>query len=574
MGKKLMPCNLTPEEQQAAWEEFDEILTPEEEKQVIESMDHYLFYYAENRGKTRECMCTHSACGRFVINRSDNPGFWMLKHGRKGRCPICGQQVKLQALGKIRNFRNLNDSKWTRITVCRTGKDGALLMMSAYVNRFYSHHDLRPIPEISWKAKTYLKPGKRMQWFRVPDWGCGSCWGYQWIENEAVNEPFRPSFYGEGGDSFFIGEAEIDRCSLKYCQLEEWLMYSGESYYAGELLRNVTKYLSAYTRYPTMEMAMKLGLRKAVTDLVVDGKKNHAAINWDGRTMQDFLRLNKQDAKIFFHKGGNLDILAAYHIARKADITRNMLDFWAFLEAADALKYARELTSCARKAGCTLKQASVYIVKQAGNVQRTMITWDDYLNMAKQLHFDMTRLDVTMPKDLQDRHDAASETLTYHRKIEQEKQHKEFNKRLRKMYEFSYGELCIVVPGSTQEIIMEGSTLRHCVGGYAARHFNDKVTILFLRHKRKPDTPFVTIEIIPRSKMKEKVVIRQIHGYRNEGYLNDRKLDKLTQDQKHNSRPEYKYKWFLDAWRAWVESGSKRDKKGNPILMEEKEKTA
>ena len=32
MGKKLMPCNLTPEEQQAAWEEFDEILTPEEEE--------------------------------------------------------------------------------------------------------------------------------------------------------------------------------------------------------------------------------------------------------------------------------------------------------------------------------------------------------------------------------------------------------------------------------------------------------------------------------------------------------------------------------------------------------------
>ena len=574
MGKKLMPCNLTPEEQQAAWEEFDEILTPEEEEQVIESMDHYLFYYTENRGKTRECMCTHSACGRFVINRSENPGFWMLKHGSQGRCPICGQQVKLQALGKIRNFRNLNDSKWTRITVCRTGKDGALLLMSAYVNRFYSHHNLRPIPEISWKAKTYLKPGKRMQWFRVSHWGCGSCWGYQWIENKAVNEPFHPSFYGEGGDSFFIGEDAIDRCSLKYCQLEEWLMYGGESYYAGELLRNVTKYLSAYTRYPTMEMAMKLGLRKAVTDLVVDGKKNHAAINWDGKTMQDFLRLNKQDAKIFFHKGGNLDILAAYHIARKADITRNMLDFWAFLEAADALKYARELTSCARKVGCTLKQASGYIVKQAGNVQRTLITWDDYLNMTKQLHFDMTRLDVTMPKDLQDRHDAVSETLTYHRKIEQEKQHKEFNKRLRKMYEFSYGDLCVVVPGSTQEIIMEGRTLKHCVGGYAARHFSDKVTILFLRHKRKPDTPFVTIEIIPRQKMTEKIVIRQIHGYRNEGYLNDRKLDKLTQDQKHNSRPEYKYKRFLDVWRAWVEAGSKRDKKGNPILMEEKEKTA
>lgn len=574
MGKKLMPCNLTPEEQQAAWEEFDEILTPEEEEEVIEDMDHYLFYAADDRGKRRECICTHYNCGKFIVTRKDDPGFWFYKHGSKERCPRCGGQVLVQSLGKIRNFQKINESKWTRITICRNGKDGALLLMSAYVNRFYRHYDLRPELEISWKAWTYLAPGKRMQWFRVPHWECGSFWGYHWMENKAVNEPFHPSFYGEGGDSFFIGATAIDRSALRYCQIEDWIFDRGSSLYAGDLLRNVTKYLSAYTRYPTMEMAVKLGMNKAVIDLVEDGKKNYAAINWDGKTMQDFLRLNRQDAKIFFHKGGNLDTLAAYHIAKKADITRNMLDFWAFLEAADALKYARELTSCARKAGCTLKQASAYVIKQAGNVQRTLITWDDYLNMAKQLHFDMTRLDVTMPKDLQDRHDAASETLTYHRKIEQEKQHKEFNKRLRKMYEFSYGDLCIVVPGSTEEIIMEGRTLKHCVGGYAARHFNDKVTILFLRHTRKPDTPFVTIEIIPRSKMKEKIVIRQIHGYRNEGYLNDRKLDKLTQDQKQNSRPQYKYKWFLDMWRAWVEAGSKRDKKGNPILMEEKEKTA
>lgn len=569
MGKKLMPCNLTPQEQQTAWDEFDEWLTPEEEEQVIEDMDHYLFYYAEDRGKTRECICTHYNCGRFIVRRAEEPGLWLAKHGSKVRCPHCGNLVKMQALGKLRTFQTLNETKWTRVTICRTGKNGALLLLSAYVNRFYSHHDLRPALDISWKAWTYLAPGKRMQWFRIPTYGCGRCWGYEWVDKASVNEPFQPSYYGEGGDSFFIGADAIDRSDLRYSQIEEWIFDRGSSLYAGDLLRNVVKYLSAYTRYPTIEMAVKLGLNKAVIDLVEDGKKNHASINWDGKTMQEFLRLNKQDAKIFLRKGGDMDILAAYHIAKKADITRNMLDFMAFLEAADAMKYARELTGCARKAGCTLKQASVYIIKQTRNVQRTLITWDDYLNMAKQLHFDMTRLDVTMPKDLQDRDDAASETLNYHRKVEQQKQHKEFNKRLRKMYEFSYGDLCVVVPDSTEEIIMEGRTLKHCVGGYAARHFNDKVTILFLRHKRKPDTPFVTIEIIPRQKMTEKVAIRQIHGYQNEGYLRG-----MAEDQKYRHRPEYKYKWFLDMWRAWVEAGSRRDKKGNPILTEEKEKTA
>lgn len=574
MGRILMPCNLTPEEQQEAWAEFDELLTDEEEEEVVETMDHYLFYYADDQNKTRECTCTHYNCGEFTVKRKDNPGLWFYKHGSKGKCPICGREVKFQALGKIRNFQKINESKWNRITICRTGKNGALLLMSAYVNRFFRHYDKRPVLDISWKAWTYLKPGKRMQWFRLPVWGCSNCWGYEWTDNEAVDEPFRPSFYGEGGDSYFIGVDAIDRSDLRYCQLEEWLFASGDSYYSGDLLRNITKYLSAYTRYPNLEMAIKLGLHRAATDLVKDGKKNHAAINWDGTTMQDFLRLDKQDAKIFFRQGGNLDILASYHIAKKGKNAKSMAEYFSILREADATSYAKELTTCARKAGCTIQQAANYIRKQPDGTGRALIRWDDYLNMAKQLHFDMKRLDVTMPKDLQDRHDAAAETLSYHKKVEQQKKHKEFNKRLKKMYEFSYGDLCIVVPKSTEEIILEGRTLKHCVGGYAARHFNDKVTILFLRHKRKPDTPFVTIEITPRSKMTGKVVVRQIHGYKNEGYLHEAKFNKLTQDQRHHSRPEYKYKWFLDMWRAWVEAGSKRDKKGTPILNEEKEKTA
>ena len=216
MGKILMSCNLTEEEQKAAWDEFDGWLTPEEEEQVVESMDHFLFYTADDQNKTRECICTHYSCGRFIVKRKDDPAFWLHSHGSKARCPVCGQPVTLQALGKLSRFSKINNSKWTRVTVCRTGKDGALLLMSAYVNRFFSHHDLRPVPEISWKAWTYLKPGKRMQWFRVPIWNCGYSWGYEWKENSAVDEPFRPSFYGKGGDSFFIGVEAIDRCSLKY----------------------------------------------------------------------------------------------------------------------------------------------------------------------------------------------------------------------------------------------------------------------------------------------------------------------------------------------------------------------
>ena len=52
----------------------------------------------------------------------------------------------------------------------------------------------------------------------------------------------------------------------------------------------------------------------------------------------------------------------------------------------------------------------------------------------------------------------------------------------------------------------------------------------------------------------------QIHGYRNDRY-------------RAAVRPEDKYSWFLKPWLDWVNSGSKRDKDGKPII-ENKEATA
>lgn len=574
MAKKLMPCNLTKEERNKAWEEFDGWLTPEEEAEVMDAMGNYLFYQPDKKGKARDCVCTRPGCGRFRITRKEAPGFWSSKHGSIDRCPRCGLPEKVLALGKMRSFATINDRKQSRITVCRTGENGALLLLSAYVHRHFSWNDLRGIPEISWKAYTYLAEGKRMQWFNIwmpQEAVCDGYrkWDYTWTENKAVKEPFQPFYYGESGDSFIIGGQSIMQSVLKYSQIEEWLIDRGDSLYAGSPLRHIVQYLSAYTQYPTLEMAVKLGLYHAVNDLVIGGKKNHAAIDWAATTAQGFLRLNKQDTKAYMATGGDLEVLAAYHTARRTGIVSNMPAFLACIKDANAQKQAKELTGCARKAGCTLRQAVNYIKKQSEAANRALITWDDYLNMAKQLQFDMSRSDVTMPKDLQDRHDAAAETLNYRKHMKEQKRNKAFNKRLRKMYEFTYGGLCVKVPGSVEEIVMEGRTLKHCVGGYAARHFNDKVTILFIRHSRKPGTPFITMEIHPRAKMTERVIIRQVHGYRNEGYLSN-----MGENEKYKHRPAYKYKWFLDIWRTWVESGSKRDKKGNPDINEVKEASA
>lgn len=50
---------------------------------------------------------------------------------------------------------------------------------------------------------------------------------------------------------------------------------------------------------------------------------------------------------------------------------------------------------------------------------------------------------------------------------------------------------------SAEEIVAEGRILHHCVGGdsYLNKHNTGRSTILFLRSKSAPETPYITIEI-------------------------------------------------------------------------------
>jgi hypothetical protein len=142
------------------------------------------------------------------------------------------------------------------------------------------------------------------------------------------------------------------------------------------------------------------------------------------------------------------------------------------------------------------------------------------------------------------------------------KRYRRRRRMLEKKYGFVLGELRVVIPVSSAEIVQEGKTLHHCVGGYAARHIEGKTTILFIRKRRTPGRSFLTVEL--ETDKRGKVKIRQVHGYRNEGYA--------KADEREAVRPANRYAWFLDVWLSWVNAGSPRDKSGAPILENEKDK--
>ena len=104
---------------------------------------------------------------------------------------------------------------------------------------------------------------------------------------------------------------------------------------------------------------------------------------------------------------------------------------------------------------------------------------------------------------------------------------------------------------SAQEIMDEGRILKHCVAGYADRHMQGQVTILFMREAAAPDKPFLTIEMAGNK-------LVQIHGYRNEGLYSAK--GRFAPD------PREVHREWLDTWLEWLKKGSKRDKKGKPVL--------
>lgn len=136
----------------------------------------------------------------------------------------------------------------------------------------------------------------------------------------------------------------------------------------------------------------------------------------------------------------------------------------------------------------------------------------------------MTDPEILYPPHFIDAHDRADAALQAKKiKIKQE-QIKAITKKCKK-YQYEEGDYFIRQPHTPEEIIEEGRILRHCVGGYAKRHFEGSTTIMFLRKKEEPDIPFYTIEV----DNKQKIV--QCYGYRNN--LETPKPDEIKLLEKH-----------------------------------------
>lgn len=315
-----------------------------------------------------------------------------------------------------------------------------------------------------------------------------------WKILKEFREPvFSQRVYGYTDNSYTVLNPEaIGKSCVKYCCFDK----------APDLL---FEYLHLYCKHPNVEYLMKSGYAHLISSRCTGwyGGRNclesSSLIDWKSNNLLKMLKLNREEFKLL---QGNEKLYESYIMWREV---------FPKLRPADLLMIANEFgyergtmqRFCAAT-GLMPQRISRYLKEH--EVQK--YEYSDYLDQCRKLRYNMHDTAISMPHDFQSVHTRLTAIVKYNATKEMQEA-LALRTAERKPLEYASGGLLIRQPESMQEIIDEGKHLCHCVGGYAERHANGKLHIMFIRKADKPDVPYYTMEISTEGK------IVQVRGLRN-----------------------------------------------------------
>ncbi|TFJ76285.1 PcfJ domain-containing protein [Carnobacterium maltaromaticum] len=160
----------------------------------------------------------------------------------------------------------------------------------------------------------------------------------------------------------------------------------------------------------------------------------------------------------------------------------------------------------------------------------------DYLGMLKDLNIKVDNQNLVKPKDLKKAHDNVVKLMN---EMNVARGDADIGKRLKSTMklEKDIDDYVFLVPKSLNELIVEGKSLHHCVGSstYVEGHRKGQTTIVFVREKEYPNTPFFTLEF-------KNGQINQLRG-------------------KHNKAASKEVKQATERWLEWTNKNRRTAKK-------------
>jgi len=539
-------------------------LTEDKLKKANDLFTHYLIYKSTNkRNREREVWtscCHHHECISYMqeLVTAEMRDALEARHNDRILCPFCGAEVTVKCRGKF------HDSAYGAVVFLGADAEGNLFAQCYGMEKDY---EFRPEaePHYRFDCGYWFTPGRTLWVQKIYGYGRYGDGEYfaTWDEGKLlagkhIREPFLHGWGpGMGHDAYaVIGLEALGSSFARYCDDGRW--------HEGTRYSTMMRWLLACSIYPRqVEMLQKAGQDRIVQDLVHEGRKDARFFKWEETDPRRAFRMDGKELKTYLESKKGIEVLQVRSLI-KSDLKTAI----EWMEGADGLHAysVEELVKLAKLHGLEPAELRKYFLRFTGprchgmgwyGTAQVMQLWKDYLANAESIGMDIRQRNILLPRDLQEAHDNAAEIMRKRKERSDRDKRKGQNeaakareKVLNDRYGFATEHYLIRAPHSAEEIIREGRRLEHCVGGYAARHAEGKVTILFLRDRKHPQTPLCTIEMNGNC-------LVQIHGLRNE-------RDKGSID------PKLRFTEIYEPWIAWVKADSKRRKDGTPIVPKKK----
>lgn len=516
----------------------------------------YIFY--KKYHNHIDCYCT--ACmHRFDVRRdaseSDIYGYrdYMFnlncEHDAVVECPICGEK----AIARSEQMSRTPLLKWHMLAKWFVSEDGNVVhavfgeLCCGYGRRKPNSKELS-ISEMEqqyggseWYTRYVVRFAKNEEPMMIES-NCFAMWAVQ-----KVKEPYLRSGLYNFISSDFDDVPALKRSFLRYV-LPEKLDIQSEVYSGTKII----EWLAMVQKYPIVETFCKCGGEQIIKNILDHKESYKRVLDFEADKLSKVFRCDNDTAAVLqklMYKGElTLDKLKIRRLLERKYKKPMIEEMQHFNMSVRVFKDC--VLPVVAATGISIQQYINYLKKQIEvsqyrcNTEWLVTIYRDYINECVQLGYDPRESIVGRPRNLNEAHRRNRSAISAI-ELEKERERKAamakgyingFYKQWCKHYEYTNGVWSIIVPKSASEIVEEGKALSHCVAGYADRHINGKLTILFMRKNDDLSKSVYTIEMHGNQMM-------QVQGY------HDR--TPLTADAKD----------FFDKWLKWVRLSDKQKDK-------------
>lgn len=477
-------------------------------------MPAYFFYDYKRGNKNVQGVC--SACGQEITLSG-------IKQGSKPVCPNC----KHSLIAKPRSRRGY--SKYDRDTfeVVQNMGDGRLVIR--IIKAYFSYKSDIPDIDIYENIRQFISvdaDGKlRLEhYYYAHNSGITTRWK-KGIRPEYIMFQFQ----FEAGTCGHLYTRNLPKALAntpwQYCTITDFYHHFREPMQALPFLRE-------YLKHPRLEHLCKVGFFDLVSDLVygntascLDETQNHT---------HKILGIAAEDIPFLRDIGADLSILKTFRKydgikdrqrlltwQLKYDVKHNILPILKYITVHKLIRYTE------RQFPLLCHHKDKYGSLRYKEMQDIVTEYRDYLDMCRDLNYDMQNSFVLYPKDLQKSHDRVQKRYKIKENELLIQNFKAAVQEARERFTFETDGMKIIVPATPGDLAAEGNALHHCVGGYAGRVAKKECVILFIRKCFDDSKPFYTMEV-------------------------DRKGDIIQVRGMKNSQPTEEVEKFVDAFRRQV----------------------